>query len=238
VNVDNVEGCVADGDIAVDATIPNGTSYAWSGGNSIITATNTFDQMGTYNVTATDAFGCVSTDQLNVSFIDVPVANITETHLGGVFFFSSATSINAGANATYFWDFGDGNTSTEANPIHAYIWSGVTETYNVSLSITNSCGEDPTSTTISYNVLSAENASKGELKVYPIPAQNLVTIEFGEVVAAAEWQILDLAGRSVLNGAITSVDRTLLDVSSLSAGSYILKVNGEGVINVASLIIE
>ena len=42
---------------------------------------------------------------------------------------------------TYTWDFGDGTTSTQQNPTHIYLLSGV---YNVSVTITGPC----TSTTI------------------------------------------------------------------------------------------
>jgi len=39
--------------------------------------------------------------------------------------------------ATYLWDFGDGNTSTEQFPLHSYIEPG---TYNVKVTATNGCG--------------------------------------------------------------------------------------------------
>jgi hypothetical protein len=39
---------------------------------------------------------------------------------------------------TYLWDFGDGGTSTDANPVHTYVVSG---TYNVKLKATGGGGE-------------------------------------------------------------------------------------------------
>ena len=39
---------------------------------------------------------------------------------------------------SYSWDFGDGNSSTEANPTHSYINDGVEKTYMVTLTTTNS----------------------------------------------------------------------------------------------------
>ena len=41
---------------------------------------------------------------------------------------------NAGVQQTYFWDFGDGNTSSAVNPAHSYLTDG---TYTVSLTTTN-----------------------------------------------------------------------------------------------------
>ena len=46
---------------------------------------------------------------------------------------------------TYFWNFGDGQTSIQQNPTHAYLLSG---TYNVSLTINGPC----TSTTINKTI--------------------------------------------------------------------------------------
>ncbi len=56
------------------------------------------------------------------------------------------TNTSTGGNI-YLWDFGDGNTSTEANPIHTYEADG---TYTVTLTVTNAAG---TSESISYEVI-------------------------------------------------------------------------------------
>ena len=40
---------------------------------------------------------------------------------------------------TSLWDFGDGNTSSDTNPIHTYTTSG---TFDVSLSVTGDGGTD------------------------------------------------------------------------------------------------
>jgi len=47
------------------------------------------------------------------------------------------TSIGDGL--TYFWDFGDGNSSTDKNPTHTFINGGV---YSVSLAVSNDNGSD------------------------------------------------------------------------------------------------
>ena len=56
------------------------------------------------------------------------------------------TSTNAN---TYFWDFGDGNTSTERNPIHTYQDDGE---YVVVHTVTNDFGEASTEQTISLGI--------------------------------------------------------------------------------------
>ena len=49
-------------------------------------------------------------------------------------------SVNA---VSYAWDFGDGNSSMDASPVHTYAGAG---TYDVSLTITNSDAETDTET--------------------------------------------------------------------------------------------
>ncbi len=54
---------------------------------------------------------------------------------GIVEFFDESTDIPQ----SWFWDFGDGNTSDEQNPVHQYQEQG---SYTVSLTVTNTLGED------------------------------------------------------------------------------------------------
>lgn len=61
----------------------------------------------------------------------------------------------------YFWDFGDGNNSTEEEPVHSYNANG---TYLVQLITVNDCGRDTTSESLQINAfpvarLSSDTAS-------------------------------------------------------------------------------
>lgn len=51
--------------------------------------------------------------------------------------FTSDIKTNTCTNASYLWDFGDGNTSTDANPCHTYTSSGPKQ---ISLVVTGSAG--------------------------------------------------------------------------------------------------
>ena len=62
------------------------------------------------------------------------------------FQFFDQSVATSGAITGWYWDFGDGNTSTLQDPIHAYTSSGV---YNVTLDVTTSSGCTNTGT---YNV--------------------------------------------------------------------------------------
>ncbi len=76
-----------------------------------------------------------------------PVADFSAEPTEGCYpFVVNFTDLSTGDISTWFWDFGDGNTSTEINPHHTYDFPGV---YNVSLSLTGPYGSD-SKTEVSY----------------------------------------------------------------------------------------
>ncbi|MEV4026819.1 ThuA domain-containing protein [Actinosynnema sp. NPDC050801] len=75
-----------------------------------------------------------------------PIARATATPNSGgtpltVQFSSAGSSDPGGSPLTYRWTFGDGGTSTAANPSHTYTTSG---TFNVQLTVTNATGKSGT----------------------------------------------------------------------------------------------
>ena len=73
---------------------------------------------------------------------------------------SAGSSDSDGSIASYSWDFGDGNSSTDANPSHTYAASG---SYTVSLIVTDNQGASSTaamgSVTVSDNAVPVANAN-------------------------------------------------------------------------------
>jgi leucyl aminopeptidase len=66
-----------------------------------------------------------------------PVADFSVAVDGLSAMFSDASSDSDGSIAARSWDFGDGGTSTTANPVHAYAAAG---TYDVVLTVTDDAG--------------------------------------------------------------------------------------------------
>ena len=119
-------------------------SYAWHFGNGVTSvatnASSTYLLAGAYTVRliATNNFGCTTIQQVNNAVTaSAPVAQFTSSDTAGcpphnVNFYNS--SIGA---TSYLWLFGDGTTSTQANPSKNYQQLG---TYTVSLISTNAQG--------------------------------------------------------------------------------------------------
>lgn len=93
-------------------------------------------QSGVYNVTATDICGATITQSVYVEvqylFSDFTVATLDETSYQ--FYANPSPTCNG---CIYQWDFGDGNFSTEANPVHTF--DGLDD-YTTSLQVTNEIG--------------------------------------------------------------------------------------------------
>ena len=132
------------------ANVSGGSSpynYLWSNGSTL---SNTNISPIVFNtpigIEVVDQNGCKDSTSINISMFPDPTALVTGELWGCSPM--SATFTNLSSNATsYFWNFGDGNTSNLSNPINIYTDSG---SYNVTLIATNAAGCSDTITVNSY----------------------------------------------------------------------------------------
>jgi gliding motility-associated-like protein len=131
------------------STISSGkiVKLSWVFGDPISGASNTdtvpspchtYASIKNYNVTltVTSDSGCLSTVVLPVVFNPPPVALFSSSPVclnGPTKFISSSTSSATDTIARWNWDFGDGTTSTQANPTHFYATAG---SFTATLAIT------------------------------------------------------------------------------------------------------
>lgn len=118
------------------------TSWLWDfgDGNSSTQQNPTHDYAtaGTYTVclTASNSAGS-NTTCMSVTVVFTVIADFSIMVAGGGVINFIDNSINV--PTSWFWDFGDGNTSMQPSPQHTYAAAG---TYNVCLTVTNSVGSD------------------------------------------------------------------------------------------------
>lgn len=120
----------------------------------------------------------------------------------------------------FLWNFGDGNTSTDANPNHTYSSAG---TYNVCLNATNHCGQSGeicASITV-VDELNVNNLQKNILTIHPNPTSSFITIS--NIPAEATISVLDYTGRIVLEKASKNTSEEL-DLSNCTPGMYIVQI--------------
>jgi PKD repeat protein len=131
-----------------DTSTNSPTSWAWTFGDSqtstVQNPSHTYTAAGTYTVslTATNAGG--SNNTVKDGYVTVldqgPVADFTASNISGdspllVRFTDNST----GSPTSWNWSFGDGEYSTEQDPLHTFIVAG---TYNVSLTVGDENGND------------------------------------------------------------------------------------------------
>ncbi len=187
--------------------------------------TSTFELLN-----VSDANGCLtslftSTASFNVT--QSPNSFFLKSINKGIVTFTNST---VGASS-YLWDFGDGNTSSQQNPVHAYLSTGQ---YSVSLTSTNnqSC-----SNTYSEIITISEISSIQDLEtvesfnLYPNPIENQFNLDV-KLKSDQNLSIEIYNLNSVLLKSLKSEEKAIehdyeFDLAHLPQGIYILKLTLE-----------
>ena len=140
--------------------------------------------------------------------------------------------MSTGNPTTWFWSFGDGNTSNLQNPSHTYNSTG---TFTVTLIIGgNNCTDTATVTLNVVTSLDASNLVKS-VKVYPNPSTGQFQIQAQfEKAISPQIKVFDLTGRMVRQHIEENKRPVLerqLNIEDLSDGIYFLQLeSAEGLI--------
>ena len=211
--------------------------YLWNTGQTI----EAINQLcpGIYSVTVTDSLGNQVSAHTTVGIQDSLVSyfilypDTTTSH--HYYVVNEATSNH---HMTYLWNWGDGTHDTAAYPTHTYSAAG---NYTICLTVkSGACASIYCDTSylqrtqnsiISVQVISKTNGIKNielskQVKIYPNPAANIITIETGsnsEVRSEnADLRVYDVVGNLVMEKSITA-NKTNIDVSALTSGVYFIK---------------
>jgi PKD repeat protein len=151
--------------------------------------------------------------------INNPIANFSETIAGFTATFTNlSTSINNTLN--YFWDFGDGNTSSIQNPSHTYTSSG---TYTITLIASDCIFADTSIYTIQIGTNSMKETSDSEFELYPNPTTKQINLMVDSNLLGSVYTVYDNTGKLVLTGKINT-ENTSVELGNLSAGLYLFRM--------------
>lgn len=136
---------------------------------------------------------------------------------GGTYHYLDTATLVATANSGYtFTGWNDGNTD---NPRQIVVTANTTYTANFATS------------------QSIDEVLATSVRLTPNPASSFVELSLEGISESVTVSIVDLCGRTVVS--VTDADgggKTRLDVSSLPAGPYFVRVSGIGVNNVYRLL--
>ena len=230
IQANGAEGC-APFEVTYDAQITNNTnSFHWlfPGGNPLTSSdtsvTVTYNTPGNYTakLIAENEFGA---DTANHPIVIHPeaVADFSISVNG-----LTLTTTNNSTNAdSYFWTFGDGDTSILAEPVHTYDSNG---NYDITLKVTNFCGDNE----MSKNLLIIDVEDPlGEVfvKLYPNPNFGIFTLDIETIQADdVEMTIFDVLGRKVEQRHWGKTRKIYEEISleDQPAGNYIFQLNYQG----------
>jgi len=168
----------------------NAISYLWDFGDgntsTLQDPSHAYLNFGTYSVSmvATNQFGCSDTKLFNSIIANkTPVVNFSANNSGGcsplnIAFTDSSTNIQ---NANYFWNFGNGITSSQQNPSAVFINPGL---YSISLLITNSTGcKDSLVKTAFIEVYDFNPPEESTIKVVTVISDNSTSLSWNKSLA-------------------------------------------------------
>jgi PKD repeat protein len=202
-------------DVIYGWTLPVGWT-GMSSSNSINVQANT--SSGNIIVSAENACGVSMPSTL---FVNInpggPIASFSYTSQNGVTTFNS----NASQNATdWFWDFGDGTTSTDANPTHSF---NANASFDVELIVSNGCGSDTLVQTVTVTGLQVEEWEKNPIQIYPVPFTDELNVILPEKYVGGKINLLDAQGKQLKECAILT-DKMVLDLNDISRGCYFVQI--------------
>ncbi len=220
--------------IMLDAGFTQGATYSWNTGAT--TQMISVSAPGTFIVTVTNTCGSRK-DTVTVTLQSTAVAAFSSVKS---FATVSFTNNSTGGNS-YMWTFGDGNSSTDSDPVHIYASDGV---YTVTLVAYGDCANDTTTASVTISTLIGmfgqhDNAT---IAVYPNPANGILHVGF-EGVSASELtvRINNISGQTVAMRTLDTFGNLQVedfDISGLSKGVYFVRIEGSGISKTAKIVFE
>lgn len=178
-----------------------------------------------------DAHNCYISSAAQVPVcVGLPVAGFTLSSSGLEVDFTNTSQVST----SYLWRFGDGISSTAANPSHTYPQNG---DYTVMLIATNQCGSD-TAIRNTGGITGIDNIKEGSysLNLFPNPNNGSFTLQLESAQNLGELSIrLFSVDGKLLDDVIGQPNGKLFSKNfnyELTAGVYVLEVtNGDRVLH-------
>jgi hypothetical protein len=193
------------------------TGGIWNTGQN--TASIKANLSGTYFVTNTNNCGSVNSNNIQVEVLPVPSSEFSFNLIG------TEVTLSYQSFGIEFdslrWDFGDGQTSSEFNPIHLYENSG-----NYSICLRSYVGACSSSTCqpVQVNVTGNSAGLYSAVQVIPNPGIGIFEIKSSEALIG-EIRVLDIRGSLVFaSPAKENKGSASLDLRAMPTGSYILEI--------------
>lgn len=196
-------------DIQDDARFENATGSIMTVNGSEISGTGLALRCKMTTVSGNEYFS----DEINVSVLEPP-----QSQFSFMIDNNRVTFINESQGADGFiWDFGFENERDSLNPVTIFEYPYESNSYEVTLIVSNNCGTDTLSKEIALEVL---GVSEPEFNVYPNPVKDgQLQVDTSVFQEFETLSITDIQGRVMLTSNSSQVN-----VASLETGVYLVYI--------------
>lgn len=210
-----------------DLSTGDPTSWSWDFDDgdfsTLQNPDHTFVEDGTYNVCLTvegpggSDEGCMNVIINNAG--SAPIAGFTYVISGPLTVTFTDISINEPTD--WVWDFGDGAISGIQNTAHTYATIG---SYNVCLTASNAAGFNTYCKSIELTN-AINNLQTEQLNIYPNPATTSVTISMDNIDNDYVLSVYNTLGQIISVESVLINAKIIMQVNTLAAGNYVIKLN-------------
>lgn len=196
-----------------------GNTYSWSPAGRAAATIFAKPQTSTkYTVTVTNGFGCKGYASKMVNVQQPPKAKFEVNIVNRTYYFTDS-SVNA---QSVYYDFGDGNSSTNRNPTYTYSFTGPKTIMMVAYN--PPCGNDTFYR--SFNVSGIQKSSAAQFVVFPNPAKEDINITIADMNEQA-IEVCDLSGKTLMRVINPNSNNININIAHLSQGMYFIKLGNE-----------
>ncbi len=225
--------------IAVVVSEDGQYEYSWSTSNGNIldganSANPTVNETGEYEVVVTNLEnGCQSVSSVTVTEdFNTPNPDFSFNVVDNTFNGQASTDDD---NSTFLWDFGNGTTSTEANPaIELELGK-----YNVCLTVTNECGSERKCQEVIIEGSSADDTKYiKQFTIYPNPAKESINLNIDLIHnVPVKATLMTINGVQVISKTYQGSINDIWNVEGIPSGTYSISIEGESFLISRSIII-
>ncbi len=187
-------------------------TYTWSSGPTVATITVNPLTTTIYTVTGTNTLGCNNFTTITIGVFSNPTVSAVSN--SNILCVGQTATLTAGGATSYTWNPGGAATSIVVSPT-------VTTTYTVTGTDGNSCTSSVvyTQSVSTCTGLFALNSKGSEIKVYPNPFNNKITIV---VNGTEQVKLFNVLGMLVYSGDIK--DKSEIDLTEKPNGIYFIHI--------------
>jgi PKD repeat protein len=224
--------------IVFENQTPDAQYFQWDFGDgdtsNLANPSHTYDELGLYQVclTAWNTCGMDSTCQVvDLCLLPSPSFYYYWNYDLEFQFWEGALMAEQ-----FYWDFGDGSSSTFSNPTHAFPEAGE---YQVCLTTYNDCGTDEICDWVYAGYEAVPENKDCRFLVYPNPTDGSINIT-SDYEGRAQVSLVSLQGQEIMRREVvlSGNQAVTIDLGVNAPGLYLLRISGGGVHSVRKIVLN